>query len=74
MDRDRLFSGPFVLCSLSNLFQALAFNLFLHFPGFLKELGARETQIGLLFTMVVNRVRDADRGTAGFALADRGRR
>jgi MFS family permease len=51
MDRDRLFSGPFVLCSLSNLFQALAFNLFLHFPGFLKELGAREVQIGLLFSL-----------------------
>ena len=51
MDRDRLFSGPFVLCSLSNLSQALAFNLFLHFPGFLKDLGAREVQIGLLFSL-----------------------
>jgi MFS family permease len=51
MDKDRLFSGPFVLCSLSNLFQALSFNLFLHFPGFLKDLGAREIQIGLLFSL-----------------------
>jgi MFS family permease len=51
MDRDRLFSGPFVLCSLSNFSQALSFNLFLHFPGFLKDLGAREVQIGLLFSL-----------------------
>jgi len=49
MDRERLFSRPFVLCSLCNLFQALSFNLFLHFPGFLKELGAGEAQIGFLF-------------------------
>jgi MFS family permease len=49
VERDRLFSGPFVLCALSNLFQALSFNLFLHFSGFLKDLGAREFQIGLLF-------------------------
>jgi len=47
--RDRLLSGPFVLVSLSNFFQGIAFNLFLHFPGFLSELGAREAQIGLLF-------------------------
>ena len=47
--RDRLLNGPFVLVSFSNLFQAIAFNLFLHFPGFLSELGAREAQIGLLF-------------------------
>lgn len=49
MERERLFSGPFLLCSLCNLFQALSFNLFLHFPGFLKELGAGEAQIGFLF-------------------------
>jgi len=49
LSRDRLLSGPFVLVSLSNLFQGVAFNLFLHFPGFLSELGAREAQIGLLF-------------------------
>jgi len=47
--RDRLLSGPFVLVSLSNLFQGISFNLYLHFPGFLSELGAREAQIGLLF-------------------------
>jgi len=78
MDRDRLFSGPFVLCSLSNLFQALTFNLFLHFPGFLKDLGARETQIGLLFSLTamasigvrptLGRIMDA-RGRRGVILA-----
>jgi MFS family permease len=78
MDRDRLFSGPFVLCSLSNLFQSLTFNLFLHFPGFLKELGAREIQIGILFSLTavasiavrptLGRIMDA-RGRCGVILA-----
>lgn len=73
MDRDRLFSGPFVLCSLSNLFQALAFNLFLHFPGFLKDLGARETQIGLLFSLTAV-ASIAVRPTLGRIMDARGRR
>jgi MFS family permease len=47
--RDSLLSRPFVLVSLSNLFQGISFNLFLHFPGFLSQLGAREAQIGFLF-------------------------
>jgi len=51
MDRDRLFSRPFIFCSTSNLLQAIAFNLFLHFPGFLKDLGARPVEIGLLFSL-----------------------
>ena len=78
MDRDRLFSGPFMLCSLSNLFQSLTFNLFLHFPGFLKELGAREIQIGILFSLTavasigvrptLGRIMDA-RGRRGVILA-----
>jgi len=78
MERDRLFSGPFVLCSLSNFFQALTFNIFLHFPGFLKDLGAREIQIGLLFSLTalasigvrppLGRIMDA-RGRRGVILA-----
>lgn len=43
---DRLASRPFVLASLANFTQALSFNLFLHFPGYLRELGANETTIG----------------------------
>lgn len=49
MSREPLFTRPFVLCSLANLAQGLAFNLFLHFPGFLNELGAGEVAIGVLF-------------------------
>jgi MFS family permease len=44
----RLFSRPFVLCAIANLLQGIAFNLFLHFPGFLKDLGAAEVEIGLI--------------------------
>ena len=48
MAREPLLTRPFVLCSVANFAQGLAFNLFLHFPGFLKELGADEVQIGLI--------------------------
>ena len=48
MSNERLFTRPFVLCSVANLMQGIAFNLFLHFPGFLKDLGAREAEIGLI--------------------------
>jgi MFS family permease len=37
-----------VLCAVANLMQGIAFNLFLHFPGFLKDLGAKEAEIGLI--------------------------
>ena len=49
MERQRLLTAPFVLCSLANLTQALAFNLFLHFPGFLDGLGASKVEIGFIF-------------------------
>jgi MFS family permease len=49
MERQRLLTGPFVLCSLANLTQALAFNLFLHFPGFLDRLGTSKVEIGFIF-------------------------
>jgi MFS family permease len=73
MERERLLSRPFVLCSLSNLFQAISFNLFLHFPGFLKELGAREVQIGLLFSLTAV-ASIAVRPTLGRVMDARGRR
>ena len=38
-----------MLCSLANLAQGLSFSLFLHFPGFLNEIGASDVQIGFLF-------------------------
>jgi MFS family permease len=43
-----LLSRPFVLCFAANLVQGLSFNLFLHFPGFLNELGAGDVEIGLI--------------------------
>lgn len=49
MPRERLLTRGFVLCAAANFLQALAFNLFLHLPGFLKQLGAGEVGIGLLF-------------------------
>jgi MFS family permease len=44
-----LLTRPFALCALANFAQGLAFNLFLHFPGFLHAIGASDVQIGLLF-------------------------
>ena len=49
MSTERLFTRAFALCCLANFGQALAFNLFLHFPGFLHDLGAGEVTIGVLF-------------------------
>jgi len=73
MDQDRLFSGPFILCSSSNLLQAVAFNLFLHFPGFLKDLGAGEVEIGLLFSLTAV-ASIAVRPALGRIMDSRGRR
>jgi len=49
MSREKLLTRPFVLCFLANLIQSTAFDLFLHFPGFLNELGASDVEIGFLF-------------------------
>jgi len=48
MRADRLLTRPFLLCSAANFLQALAFNFYLHVPGFLHELGAGEVEIGAL--------------------------
>jgi predicted MFS family arabinose efflux permease len=72
-DPDRLFTRPFLLCGLANLSQALAFDLFLHFPGFLKDLGAHESQIGLLFGLTAV-ASIAIRPTLGRVMDARGRR
>jgi MFS family permease len=49
VSRTRLITAPFLMCSLANLFQGIAFDLFLHFPGYLSGLGASDVEIGLLF-------------------------
>jgi MFS family permease len=44
-----LFTRTFVLAAAAHFLHALAFYLFLSLPGYLKELGATELDIGLLF-------------------------
>lgn len=48
---DRLLSRLFVLAAVANFLQSLAFNLYLHLPGYLKDLGAGEVQIGVVFSV-----------------------
>jgi MFS family permease len=48
MSADRLLTRPLLLCAAANFLQSLAFNFYLHFPGFLHELGASEVEIGVL--------------------------
>jgi MFS family permease len=48
MPAEPLLTRPFVACFVANLAQGISFNLFLHFPGFLKELGSSEVEIGLV--------------------------
>lgn len=38
-----------MLCALANTAQGIAFNLFLHLPGFLNEIGASDIVIGMIF-------------------------
>jgi predicted MFS family arabinose efflux permease len=44
---DRLFTRAFVSVFVANTFMELAWSLFLHFPGYLHDLGADEIQIGI---------------------------
>ena len=45
---EKLLSRPFVLASLATFTHGMGFALFIHFPGFLEELGATEVIIGLI--------------------------
>jgi MFS family permease len=73
MSGPRLFNTAFILCSLANLAQSLAFNLFLHFPGFLHDLGADDLEIGVLFG-VTAAVAIVVRPPVGRVMDQRGRR
>jgi MFS family permease len=46
---DRLFTKPFLLVSVANFTSGMAYALFLHFSGYLSDLGASDTQIGLIY-------------------------
>ncbi len=46
----RLFTRPFVLASLANLLQGMAYFGFVHLPRRLEELGANEVAVGLFIS------------------------
>jgi len=51
MPPQRLWTRRFLVCFWANFLQGLAFNLFLHFPGYLHDLGANDVEIGLLSSL-----------------------
>jgi len=70
---ERLWTGPFVLCFVTNLCQGTAFNLFLHLPGYLHDLGANDVQIGWISSLTALAA-VAFRPPVGRAMDVRGRR
>lgn len=50
-NRSRLFTPVFTLVWVAGLLQEQAWSLMIHFPGHLSDLGASETQIGLLYSL-----------------------
>jgi MFS family permease len=46
---ERLFTRPFILVSFANFSNGMAYAMFLHFSGYLAELGASDVQIGLIY-------------------------
>lgn len=51
MPRDRLFTPALTLAFVANFLQGTAFNLFLNLPGFLTDLGASKTEIGVIWSI-----------------------
>ncbi len=70
---EKLLTRPFVLASLATFSHGMAFALFIHFPGFLEDLGATEVIIGLIvgFAAVASII---VRPWVGRAMDRRGRR
>ncbi len=48
-----IFTRPFRRVFAANVMSDLSLNLFVHFPGFLRDLGAREALIGLIVAVAV---------------------
>ena len=46
---ERLFTRPFVFVWLANFASGMTWALFLHFSGYLSDLGASDTEIGLIY-------------------------
>jgi len=51
MQRPALLTRPFVLVALTNLSVCIGGFLLIHFPGFLKDLGAGEAEIGRIMAL-----------------------
>ncbi len=49
MAQEPLFTRDFSLAWLGSFFQGVSWSLFIHFPGFLGDLGASEAEIGVIF-------------------------
>jgi MFS family permease len=73
MARSPLATPPFLLCAGANFLQSLAFNLYLHLPGFLHDLGADEVRIGVLSSLTALAA-IAARPPVGRVMDGRGRR
>lgn len=73
MADERLLTKAFVLCFLANLAQSWSFNLFLHLPGYLNQLGAGDVTIGFIFG-VTGVTAIAARPPIGRVMDTRGRR
>lgn len=71
--RPPLLTRAFLLASLAHFVYALGYNLYLHFPGFLKGLGAGEIEIGVIFGLM-GATAIAARPTLGKVMDTRGRR
>jgi MFS family permease len=72
-ERVRLLTGAFVFASLAHFLHGLAWNMFLHLPGFLKALGAGEQRIGVIYGVAaVTAI--AARPSLGRVMDTRGRR
>ena len=71
--RDPLLTRPFVVAFAGNLFQGMAFFLFIHLPSFLTDLGASATEVGVLVgATAVSAI--VIRPTLGRVMDTRGRR
>ena len=46
---ERLFTRPFIFVWLANFASGMTWALFLHFSGYLSDLGASDTEIGLIY-------------------------
>jgi MFS family permease len=71
--RERLLTSAFLLCFAGTFVQGMAFNLYLHLPGYLKDLGADEVAIGFIWSLTAGAALLV-RPWVGRAMDDWGRR